>query len=798
MPKQPTKARQPDPSKVLPTSQPGQTSVNYPPYFQRYLTPWAIPMWAEANMWRRFVRYQPVAMVCRDTLIANFIAQEWKIQARESSEKEQYAKQIKEYTRFFEDFDGMGFAGHMEWVLGDLLDLPFGGASEVGRMNNDPEGSLAWVENIDAATLFPTNNGDFPIGQRVFMAQDNTNPMIVYFPKDSIDRIYWSPRSDIYRRGWGMPPPEKIYLAIEMLSRGDQYYANMLLDTPEAGILDLGDMSATSAKDWVESFKTLMAGIDPLKIPVLYEHENEVKYIPFGKPPSEIMYDETILKYASIVCAGYGMSLADVGLNASASSTGERSLAGTIRSERRMRRNGISTVISKATTYLNKLLPSYLEFAIMDYDDEILANIGRARLASAQAFMAMMQTKVFTPDEVRQQWISDGLVTVPMDELAPNTAVESPINITTAKRNPDTSDQVGDPVPAEQGGWGGITQHQSRGTTETVDAKSALKDFFDVEFSKILSRNIASDLIPIVRKAVENFYPQATELKSMIGRPELEQWKADYDDVLFGYNTLLEFPEEVNKSIKDYYSEVKKILEGNNWWKLPEDTANVLKTLFASAFASSLQSVTSRMLDSLHTKGLMQNVTLPDKFSVSTNVEKMAAIAAMAAATVAYLNDGTEFFVENAVYSAVKDEMTSEAVLNQVATGATVDDVITPNFLSRVIASVLSKLKNVFADRADTVSDFELEKVYNSAAEDEMMQVGLAHKSWRCMGDNPCDICLDNQAAGLVPMDYQYNSVFGPVASPLAHGSCHCEEDYDEDELQQLAQAGQINFWFGE
>jgi hypothetical protein len=594
-----------------------------------------------------------------------------------------------------------------------------------------------------------------------------------------------------------MPPPEKIYLAIEMLSRGDQYYANMLLDTPEAGILDLGDMSAKSATDWVESFKTLMAGIDPLKIPVLYEHENEVKYIPFGKPPSEIMYDETILKYASIVCAGYGMSLADVGLNASASSTGERSLAGTIRSERRMRRNGISTVISKATTYLNKLLPPYLEFAIMDYDDEILANIGRARLASAQAFATMMKGQVFSPDEVRQQWIADGLVTVPMSELPPNSGLQPSITVDTAKRNPDTSDQVGDPVPPEQGGWGGITQHQSR-TENVIDAKGALKDFFDVEFSKILSRNLASDLVPIVRKAVENFYPQASQLKSMIGRSELEQWRATYDDVLFGYDTLTEFPEEVNKSLKDYYAEVKAILEGNNWWKLPEDTVNTLKSLFAAAFSSSLQSVTSRMLDSLHTLGLMQNTTLPDKFSVTTNMEKMSDIENMAKNTVSYLDDGTEFFIENSVYSAVKDEMTSEAVLNQVASGATVDDIITPNFLSRVIASILSKLKNVFADRADTVSDFELEKVYNAAAEDEMMKVGLAHKSWRCMGSNPCDMCLDNQAAGLVPLDYQYNSVFGPVQSPLAHGSCHCEEDYDEDELKQLAEASRINFWFGD
>ena len=88
--------------------------------------------------------------------------------------------------------------------------------------------------------------------------------------------MYISPRPDIKREGWGLAPPEKTYLALEMLNRGDYYYANLLIDTPAAGILDLGDMAQDSAEEWVKAWRKMLTGIDPFKIPVLYEHANKV------------------------------------------------------------------------------------------------------------------------------------------------------------------------------------------------------------------------------------------------------------------------------------------------------------------------------------------------------------------------------------------------------------------------------------------------------------------------------------------------------------------------------------------
>ena len=122
-----------------------------------------------------------------------------------------------------------------------------------------------------------------------------------------------SPRPEIQREGWGMAPPEKIFFSLELLNRGDIYYANLLLDTPEAGILDLADMDGASAQEWIKQFRSLLGGIDPLKVPVLYEHEGDVKWIPFGRPPTELMFDRVTTKYAALVASGYGISLSEIG-----------------------------------------------------------------------------------------------------------------------------------------------------------------------------------------------------------------------------------------------------------------------------------------------------------------------------------------------------------------------------------------------------------------------------------------------------------------------------------------------------
>jgi hypothetical protein len=401
---------------------PRQKSIDVSDLFLTRLTPpWSRPASLPANIWRGWVLNQSVAVVCRETLIANLLALDWKITPVNSNYKEELEPTIRHYTKLFKNggnYPGLGldYAGLIEWVAGDLLDIPFGGAAEVGRKEGAENGRVQWIRPIDGGTLYPTLNQQFPIVQYY---PSYSNEIVTFRPWE-ISRTFMSPHSFILREGWGMAPPEKVYFALDLLNKGDKYYANLLLDIPTAGILDLGDMEKSAAEEWISAFKTFVNDTTTsFKIPVLYEHNNKVEFLPFGKVPNDIMFNQITSKYAALVASAYGMSLSDIGLQ-TATSSGE-TLAGSIRQERRTRKTGFARVKAKMKFFFDNILPETLEFNFIDYDDELNVALGRARLASATAFGMWQDKGNLSPQEVRSQIIQDGLVSISLpDELPPD------------------------------------------------------------------------------------------------------------------------------------------------------------------------------------------------------------------------------------------------------------------------------------------------------------------------------------------------------------------------------------------
>lgn len=430
----------------------GQRSLDLPNWLERVLPPFSRPGWQNANVWRNIVLNQPIAALCRDTLVQYVNSLDWCIEPKDSLQREELRSEIEYYTEFFTDTGDYAYEEINEWIISDMLDTPFGGAAEIGRWKDDPEGKIVWIELLDSATLFPTLNRDWPVGQ--YLPEASFDP--IYFPKHAVNRAYISPRREIKYKGWGMPPPEKIYLGLELLSRGDVYYAGLLLDTPEAGILDLGDMSKTSAEEWVKSFRDMLRGIDGFKIPVLYEHQNKVAWIPFGRPPTELMFDNITMKYAAMVAAGYGMSLSDIGIQVVTS--GGETLAGSIRQERRTRRSGFGLVKKKMAAFFNRMLPDTLRWKYIDLDDEVLVAVTRARLANATAAAQYIADKVFSPKEMRLQAIADGLITISVPEDIPEEEFFDPPkeNLDQPGDAPERPSILGRPVAPSAGGHGEI------------------------------------------------------------------------------------------------------------------------------------------------------------------------------------------------------------------------------------------------------------------------------------------------------------------------------------------------------
>jgi hypothetical protein len=468
-----------------PSRHPHQRQLALPDYLYRVLPAWRNPEWLEASAWRAAVQQQPVAVTCRETLISNMVSLDWKIEPRESDQRDELKEDIDYYTKFFEYTGDYDYQELLEWVLKDALDLPFGGAVELGWENDTPpsetsNSKLLWIEPLDGGTLYPTLDTDYPVGQilREYITSE------VYFPKYAISRVYCSPKTDIRRKGWGMAPPEQIFLALQLINRGDLYYANLLLDTPEVGILDLGDIDAVSAKQWVESWQNLLRGVDPFKIPVLYEHEKPAQFISFTRSPTEITFNNTILHYTALVTSGYGMSLSDIGMQVS--SSGGETLAGSIRQERRTRKTGFARIKNKTRLFWNRMLPPSLEWKYTDIDDELAVALGRARLATATALGLIADKGMISPQEGRLQLISDGLMDISMPEELPEDAKpvferqfeNSPFGGGQSQERPGL---LGKPIAPSQGGYGeSKAELYDRLMDEVPEFRSTMEDLEQV------------------------------------------------------------------------------------------------------------------------------------------------------------------------------------------------------------------------------------------------------------------------------------------------------------------------------
>lgn len=435
-------------------AEPKQKSIEIPA-LQRIVPAWITPQWMVAERWRRVVDNQPIAAICEEAIIADLQDTAFEIRAKEPKEEDKLADDIDYYKDVLNpDFFG-AISGFDTVLVGlgaqDMLRIPMGGNFEVIRYLDGmgplsqphQKGHVYKLVYVDGSTLSPTFDKQYPIMQQI---PDDASRRI-FFQPDEIMRLVQKPRTEMKKWGYQLAPPEKIYLAILSLYRGDAYYANLLLDTPEAGILDLGDMSQDSATAWLQSFRELMTGIDPFKIPVLYEHTKEAKYINFGRPPTEMMFADVTAKYSRITHAGYGLTETDTGLG-----DPQRTLAGSIRDERRSRRSGFGRARETIRTALNRdVLPDYLEFVWVENDPESQTQKGRAFLVTAQALKAAKEAGFLTKEEGQAQLVKDGLITVEVE--LPEEDPEPPKTLPPQLMPPDIANRV----PPSEGGRGDVT-----------------------------------------------------------------------------------------------------------------------------------------------------------------------------------------------------------------------------------------------------------------------------------------------------------------------------------------------------
>jgi hypothetical protein len=74
------------------------------------------------------------------------------------------------------------------------------------------------------------------------------------------------------------------------------------------------------------------------------------------------------------------------------------------------------------------------------------------------------------------------------------------------------------------------------------------------------------------------------------------------------------------------------------------------------------------------------------------------------------------------------------------------------------------------SDRAERAVRFEAARAYYGGLQQSLSGYGFG-KAWLTMSENPCEECMDNEDAGVIPMEELFPSGHD---APLLHLNCEC------------------------
>lgn len=784
-------------------AEPKQKSLELPSFLTRHVPVWTHPDWLSAQRWRTVVQNQPVAMDCEVTLLADITSTKWQVRAKKPKEEDILADDIEAYTEVLNPPGPGALNGFDIWIskmVQDLLTLPIGGNTEIIRWPDGmglfsrptSKGHIWRLAYIDGATLVPTFDMQFPIMQK--LREDVTNA--IFFQHNEIMRMVSRPRTPMRLWGFGMAPPEKIFLAINMLYRSDTYYANLLLDTPEAGLLDLMDMSKEDARDWLSSFRGLFEGIDPYKIGVLYQHTQAAKYISFARPPTEMMLDKSTEKYAQITCAGYGLTLSDIGLGAP-----QKTLAGSIRDERKSRRSGFLVTREIIKNAINQnVMPDYLEFVWVESDEEAKIQRGRSFLLNAQAVAKAKEAGFITKQEGQQQLIKDGHITVEVKEPE---EFEMPLMIPSG----DNNEELNKKEPS-QGGRGDITGKADLGDTKISAVPRNSQNFDQMRsaiqpgFEKIiLQANDIDNLLPLIQVAAEEMFPDVTQaFLAELSDYEIDLWKLERNKMRFNFKSEFDAYPDTIKAKDDALEQIDKLLEENKWWLFPARQRESIEFVLRQSFSEGAILAAELIQDSLFRARLADN---PDLIGFSFNLKNPRTLAQLeqkAATLVTQVDDGTKFFLKRIITSGVDEGLSSPEIAAKIKNGVELEDILADtNFTNNTVQIVQSEIQSMAESRITSIVNTEVARAETEGRIGQWDKMGLTQKQWMHTGGGlPCQYCQRNIDEGLVAMDFMFDSVFGrTVLGPPAHPKVdHCHIAFSEAELMEKADS--LVIWEGE
>lgn len=751
-----------------------------------------------AAPWRRVLYSSPTVWACVKAHGDQLAALPWSITTKDKSEQHIKKSKIDYYTE-----EVVGKFNNENYDVGvlrcnrDILTIPQGGNCEVVyRTSGNWAGEVDRVENIDGGTLTATGNKWWPLIQR----DPNDSRRYVVFYRDDVRRILLNPRPEYDLTGYQQSPLEMCYLAIDAIAKGDFYYLNFLTETPSAGILDLKDFTKAEAIVWSKSWKEMLSGNDALKIPILYEHEEDIKWIPFGQPPEAIMLAESLARYTKIIHANFGLYTQDTGLS-EPPATGGREANLERRSWHRF-----NAVVASWENFWNSIISNDLVFKYEEINIEETERLARAKVANANALGIYLRSGILGITEARREISETGAIEtyinteeIPQDTIMPGALGGIRPEVAGQSRGleqrlPEEGRRQALPAPRQpqRAEW------YQRVRPKSLATMQGLNTILTDAFQGIIDTITDADLNQLLHDTSTLLIPAVMEAKSFTD--SYDRWLEEFYLLDGGQESLLKSKAIIRKQ-RRAKELAKDLLQTYRWWDIADEELLAATTvLFKAAYEDALDDFNEQIWQALYEGGLVDSPYPEDYKPTLINSVILGELDAYANRMVANLNQGSQYYLGQILTRSVMENLSKPEIRERINEGEDIGEVIaTLGLIDDMAQSFKASLTELIVPRADRAAAFEISNVIGSAKLQAMKSMGLTTKHWLTLGPDPCPICTGNAAQGDVPLDHQFDSAFGFTLWPLAHPFGECDITFDKAELHAIIDTGrEITLYRGE
>lgn len=228
----------------------------------------------------------------------------------------------------------------------------------------------------------------------------------------------------------------------------------------------------------------------------------------------------------------------------------------------------------------------------------------------------------------------------------------------------------------------------------------------------------------------------------------------------------------------DLDARIDELLDREDWWKLPLDLEDELLAILDELYVDGLNTEAGRL------QSMRMGYDTPAFMALAWDLQDARVrelIDAHGAEMVRNVDNGTKYYLRQMIKESVDEGLGITEAVERI---------------QRDLFGLPGKEASKFTrERIMSIVNYETNKAMSGAADILRRELGLSKKQWFTNNVSPCDICLDNQAKGVVDKNFQYDGVFGPILYPPAHPrTCRCVVMASEAEVRGVLGTGPVDW----